>query len=149
MKGSKKMKEKLNNDIKQAMLNKNKELLSVLRMVKGAIQLDELNTKTELNEEQVIAIITKQIKTRKETIIEMEKANREDLITQNQNEIEILEKYMPEQMTEEEITEVVKQIITQFNQESIEFGKVMGKVSSELKGKADMILVNKIVKQNV
>ena len=97
------MREQILNDMKQAMKNQDKETLAVIRMVKGAMQMEELNLKRELNDDEVIAIIAKQIKTRKESIAEFEKANREDLITKTQSEIEILNKYMPEQLSEEEI----------------------------------------------
>lgn len=74
------MKERLTNDLKAAMKEQNKELLSVLRMVKGAIQMEEIKVKHELSDDEVIAIIGKQIKTRKESIVEFEKGGRNDLI---------------------------------------------------------------------
>ena len=97
------MREKILNDLVSAMKNKDKETLTVLRMVKGAIQLEEINKKQELNDEDVIAVLSKQIKTRKESIVEFEKAGRNDLVTQTQSEIDILSKYMPEQLSEEEV----------------------------------------------
>ena len=84
------MREKILNDLVSAMKNKDKETLAVLRMVKGAIQLEEINKKQELNDEDVVAVLSKQIKTRKESIVEFEKAGREDLIAQTKSEIEIL-----------------------------------------------------------
>jgi len=144
------MKEKIMIDLKNAMKNQNKELLNVVRMVKGAIQLEEINLKRELNDEEVVSVISKQIKIRKETVSELEKANREDLLKQTQKEIEILEKYMPEMMSEEEINKVLDSIFAEVNPTSAaDIGKVMGKVSPLLKGKADMSLVNKLVKERL
>ncbi len=143
------MREKILNDIKEAMKSKDKELLNVLRMVKGAAQLEEINKKRELNDEEMTAIVSKQIKTRKETISDLEKANRPDLIEQNNLEISILSKYMPEMMSEEEITRIVKEVISNVNPNPNEIGKVMGQVTPLVKGKADMSLVNKIVRDNL
>jgi len=144
------MKEKIMIDLKNAMKNQNKELLNVVRMVKGAIQLEEINLKRELNDEEVVSVISKQIKIRKETVSELEKANREDLLKQTQKEIEILEKYMPEMMSEEEINKVLDEVFAEVNPTSqADIGKVMGKVSPLLKGKADMSLVNKLVKERI
>ena len=86
------MREKILNDLVSAMKNQDKDVLAVLRMVKGAIQLEEINKKQELNDEDVIAVLSKQIKTRKESIVEFKKAGRNDLIEQTQGEIEILSK---------------------------------------------------------
>lgn len=144
------MKEKLMVDLKNAMKNQNKDLLNVIRMVKGAIQLEEINLKRELTDEEVVSVISKQIKIRKETITELENANREDLLKQTFKEIEMLEKYMPEMMSEEEINKVLDSIFAEVNPTSAaDIGKVMGKVSPLLKGKADMSLVNKLVKERL
>jgi len=144
------MKEKLMVDLKNAMKNQNKDLLNVIRMVKGAIQLEEINLKRELTDEEVVSVISKQIKIRKETITELENANREDLLKQTLKEIEMLEKYMPEMMSEEEINKVLDSIFAEVNPTSAaDIGKVMGKVSPLLKGKADMSLVNKLVKERL
>ena len=82
------MRERILEDLKSAMKNQEKEILSVIRMVKGAISLEEINLKRELNDDEIIGIIAKQIKTRKESIIEFEKGNRKDLIDKTTSEIE-------------------------------------------------------------
>ena len=144
------MKEKIMIDLKNAMKNQNKDLLNVIRMVKGAIQLEEINKKRDLTDEEVIAVISKQIKTRKETISDLEKSGRTDLIKQTEKEISILEKYMPEMMSEEEIIKVIDEVFNEVNPTSVaDTGKVMGKISPLLKGKADMSLVNKLVKEKL
>ena len=84
------MKQNLLNDLVAAMKSQDKETLSVLRMVKGAIQLEEINKKSELSDEDFIGVVSKQIKTRKESITEFEKAGRTDLVEQTKKEIEIL-----------------------------------------------------------
>ena len=144
------MKEKIMIDLKNAMKNQNKDLLNVVRMVKGAIQLEEINKKRDLTDDEVVAVIAKQIKTRKETIGDLEKSGRTDLIKQTEKEISILEKYMPAMMTEEEICKVIDQVFSEVNPISAaDTGKVMGKISPLLKGKADMSLVNKLVKERL
>ena len=140
------MKERLINDLTNAMKSQDKELLSVLRMVKGAIQMEEIKEKRELTDTEVISIIGKQIKTRKESIIEFEKGGREDLIAKTQNEIDILNVYMPKQLSEEEIKQEIDKVFNELNPTSSDMGKVMGALSS-LKGKADMGLVSKLVKE--
>lgn len=144
------MRERILNDLTAAMKAQDKELLSVIRMVKGDIQMKELDTKTPLTDEEVVTIIAKNIKTRKESIAEFEKGNRNDLIEKTQSEIEILNKYMPEQLNEEEINKELDIIFDEIKPAGInDIGKVMGSVSSKLKGKADMGLVNKLVKDKL
>ena len=144
------MRERILNDLVQAMKNKDKETLSVLRMVKGAIQLEEINKKQELKDEDVIAVLSKQIKTRKESILEFEKANRTDLIDQAKSEIEILNKYMPEQLSEEEVMDIINKAFDTVKPEKpSDMGKIMGTVTPILKGKADMSMVSKIIKEKL
>lgn len=144
------MKNKLLSDLTAAMKSQDKETLSVLRMVKGAIQLDEINKKHELTDDEFIAVVSKQIKTRKESIIEFEKANRTDLVDKTTKEIEILNKYMPEQLTEEEILKVIDEAFNTINpQVQSDMGKLMGYVNPKLKGKADMSFVSKTIKERL
>lgn len=144
------MREKIINDMKDAMKSQDKEKLAVLRMVKGAMQLEEISKKQELNDEDVIGVIAKQIKTRKESIVEFEKGNRADLVEKTQAEIKILETYMPEQLSEEEVNKIIDDAIEQVNpQAPSDMGKVMGIVTPKLKGRADMSSVSKIVKEKI
>ena len=144
------MRERILNDLVSAMKNKDKETLTVLRMVKGAIQLEEINKKQELNDEDVIAVLSKQIKTRKESIVEFEKAGRNDLVTQTQSEIDILSKYMPEQLSEEEVLKVIDEAFDILKPEKpSDMGKLMGFVTPKLKGKADMSFVSKTIKERL
>ena len=144
------MREKIMIDLKNAMKNQNKELLNVIRMVKGAIQLEEISKKRELTDEEMVSVIAKQIKTRKETIADLEKSDRTDLIKQAQREIDILERYMPAMMSEDEINQTIDSVFAEVNPtSSADIGKVMGKISPLLKGKADMALVNRLVKEKL
>ena len=144
------MRERILEDLKTAMKAQDKKTLSVIRMVKGAMQMEELNKKAELTDDEVISVIAKQIKTRKESIVEYEKGNRADLIEATQEEIEILNKYMPEQLSEEEINKVIDEIFEDVKPSSIkDMGKVMGLANSKLKGKADMGMVSSIIKEKL
>lgn len=144
------MKERILNDLKDAMKSQDKELLVVIRMVKGAIQMEELNLKRELNDDEVISIIGKQIKSRKESIVEFEKGNRQDLIDKTQSEIEILNKYMPAQLTDEELNKIINEVFENMKPSGIkDMGKVIGAINPLVKGKADMALVSKIVKEKL
>lgn len=144
------MRQVILDDIITAMKAKDKDTLAVLRMVKGAMQLEEINVKHELNDEEMTRIISKQIKTRKDSIVEFEKGNRQDLVDAVNSEIVILEKYMPEQMSEEQIAKVIDEVFSKVNPTGpSEMGKIMGMISPLVKGKADMGLVNKMIKEKL
>lgn len=144
------MREKILNDLKEAMKNQEKTKLSVIRMVKGAMQMEELNLKRPLTDEEVVMVISKQIKTRKESIVEFEKGNRQDLIDQTNAEIEILNTYMPEQLSEEEVLKIIEEAFNEVNPTSpSDMGKIMGLVSPKLRGKADMSFVSKTIKEKL
>ena len=144
------MRNKLLNDLTAAMKNQDKETLSVLRMVKGAMQLEEINKKHELTDDEFIGVVSKQIKTRKESILEFEKANRTDLIEKTNSEIEILNKYMPEQLSEEEVLKVIDEAFKEVDPKAqSDMGKLMGYVNPKLKGKADMSFVSKTIKERL
>ena len=144
------MRNNLLNDLVSAMKNQDKETLSVLRMVKGAIQLEEINLKHELTDDEFIGVVSKQFKTRKESIVEFEKAGRTDLVEQTSKEIEILNKYMPEQLSEEEVLKVIDEAFNEIKpQAQSDMGKLMGYVNPKLKGKADMGFVSKTIKERL
>lgn len=144
------MKERILVDLKNAMKNQNKDLLNVVRMVKGAIQLEEIKVKHVLNDDEVITIIAREIKTRKESIKEFEKGGRTDLVEKTEKEIELLNKYMPEQLSEEEIIKTVNDVFDELKPSSVsDMGKIMGKLTPILKGKTDLGLVNKIVREKL
>ena len=144
------MKQKILNDLKNAMKNQNKELLSVIRMVKGAIQMEEIKVKHELSDDEVIGIIAREIKTRKESIKEFEKGNRTDLIEQTKKEIDILNRYMPEQMSEEEINATIDSVFAKVNPtKPSDMVAIMKEITPLVKGKADMSLVSSKIKEKL
>lgn len=144
------MRDKIMKDLMTTMKNKEKEKLSVLRMVKGAIQLEEINKKKELDDNEIIAVISKQIKTRKESITEFKKGNRDDLVEQTEKEIEILNEYMPAQLSDEEVNKIIEEAFDEVNPQSTsDMGKIMKLVTPKLMGKADMTSVSKIVKEKI
>jgi uncharacterized protein len=141
--------ERLNNDMKQAMKNKEKDKLTVIRMVKAALQNEEIKL-GKLSDDQELTVLTRELKQRKDSLQEFDSAGREDLVHKIQTEIKNLEVYMPEQLNEEEVVEIVKQTIAEVNASSkADMGKVMGAIMPKVKGKADGTLVNKIVQQQL
>lgn len=142
--------EKINNDLKEAMKSKDSFRLSVIRMVKGAMQLAKPNPREELTDDDVITVISKQIKMRNDSIKEFEAAGRSDLVEQNKKEIEILNTYMPKQLSEEELTEIIDKVFEEVKPTSQkDMGLIMKNISPLVKGKADMSLVNKLVKERL
>ena len=145
------MLETITKDIIDALKSKDTIKLETLRMLKAAIDLERINKKLDkVSDDDIIVILGKQIKTRKESIVEFEKGNRQDLIDKTNKEIEILSKYMPTQLSSEEINDIVNNIIKELNATTIkDMGKVMKEASSKLKGKADMSLVSSIIKEKL
>ena len=142
--------EKINNDLKEAMKNKDSFKLGVIRMIKGAMQLAKPNPREELTDDDVIQVISKQIKMRKDAVEQFEAAGREYLVLQNKKEIEILSSYMPEEMSLEELNKTIDKVFEEVKPTSSkDMGLIMKSLSPLVKGKADMSLVNKIVKEKL
>ena len=121
---------------------------SVLRMILSEIQKLEIEEKCELNENQIISILEKMIKQRKDSITQFEQANRQELADKENLEILCIKEFLPEQMTDEEIFELVSKVVSDLNAESMkDMGKVMGSLKSQTAGKADSAIVSKIVKE--
>jgi len=134
--------------MKTAMKAKDKERLSVIRMLKASLQNEQIKVGHELNDEEELTILSREMKQRRDSLTEFEKAGREDLVEKIKGEIIIVEKYLPQQLTEEEIRQIVSDAIVKTNATSAkEFGKVMGVVMPQVKGKADGNQVNAIVKE--
>ena len=142
------LKDQLKEDMKAAMKarEEGKIALSVIRMVNSAIKNTEINDKIELDDNGVLGILAKEMKTRQDSLTEFEKAGREDLISHVKEEITVLQKYMPAQMTEDEIRDVVKKAIAEYG-DNVNMGNVMKHVMPNTKGRADGKLVNTIVKE--
>lgn len=142
---------KINDDLKSAMKEKDAFKLSVLRMLKSALQLEQIAKKHELDDNEVSSVIKKQVKLRKDSLEEYKKYQKDDMAKDLEKEIDILSSYLPEEMKIEEIEELVSNIVLEVNATSIkEMGIVMKKVNEALVGKnADMSLVSKIVKEKL
>ncbi|MBL4951350.1 GatB/YqeY domain-containing protein [Neobacillus sp. OS1-32] len=143
--------ERLNNDMKQAMKNKEKDKLSVIRMIKASMQNEAIKLGAkELTEDQELTVLSRELKQRKDSLHEFDKAGREDLVEKLRTEISIVELYMPKQLSEEEVSELVKQTIIETGAKSkADMGKVMSAIMPKIKGKADGSLVNKFVQQHL
>ncbi|KAF1291937.1 GatB/YqeY domain-containing protein [Candidatus Enterococcus leclercqii] len=138
----------LNDDMKTAMRVKDKERLAVIRMLKASLQNEEIKVGHELNADEELTILSREMKQRRDSLTEFEKAGRDDLSEKVKVEIAIVEEYLPAQLTDEEIREIVKQAIAKTGATSAkEFGKVMSAVMPQVKGKADGNQVNAIVKE--
>lgn len=142
--------EKINNDLKEAMKNKDSFRLGVIRMIKGAMQLEKSSPREELTDDDVIKVISKQIKMRKESITQFEAAGRTDLVEQNKKELEILTAYMPEQLSLEELEKIIDKVFEEVKPTSAkDIGTIMKNISPLVKGKADMSEVNKLIRERL
>lgn len=142
------LKEQLFLDLKEAM--KNKEVLrkNTIQSVRTAVLQQEKDTHQDITEEQILDIVMSQIKQRKDSLIEFQKGNRPDLVADAETEISVLQGYLPKQLTDEEITQIVESVISETGAASMkDMGKVMGAVKPKVSGKADNGKVSSIVKQ--
>ena len=144
------MRNQILEDLKNAMKQRDKLKLSVIRMVKSAIQMKELDLKRELNDDEVVEVISKQIKTRNDSIREFEKASREDLIETTSKEIDILKEYLPKQLSDEELNKIIDEVFEEVKPESPkDMGKIMKTITPKVKGRADMGKVSSIIKSRL
>ncbi|BDZ31002.1 GatB/YqeY domain-containing protein [Lactiplantibacillus sp. WILCCON 0030] len=139
--------ETLNGDLKAAMKARDKQSLSVLRMLKSALMNEKINAGHDLTADEEVSVISRELKQRRESLSEFEKAGRQDLVDGVQAEIVIVEKYMPKQLSDDEVKQIVAATIKQVGATGKgDFGKVMGAVMPKLKGQADGKLINQTVK---
>lgn len=144
------LKEQLNNDFKEAMRNRDQLRKNVITLIRSEIKQIEVDKRIELEEQDIIEIISRQLKQRKDALEEFNKGNREDLAQQAEEEAQILLSYLPEQLSEEEITKIIKETIAETGANSIkEMGKVMAAIMPKVKGIADGKLVNQIVREQL
>lgn len=144
------MVEKLKQDMIDAMKQKDKDRLTVIRMVKAALDKERIDKKVEITDDLLIDVVNKQIKMRNDSITEFKKANRMDLVEKNMFELEVLKEYLPEQLTKEEVEKVIDEIFDIVKPTSQkDMGKVMKEVTPKLKGKADMKLVSELIKEKL
>lgn len=139
--------ETLNADMNQAMKDKNKEALSVIRMVKSTVMNEQISLGHDLTPEEELTVLSREVKQRQDSLAEFERGGREDLAAGIRSELTILAKYLPAQLTEEEIVAIVAAAIEQTGATGPkDMGKVMGVVTPQIKGKADGKVVADLVK---
>ena len=144
------MLDKFNSDIIRAMKEKDAFRLSVLRMVKGAMQLEHINNKKEVNDELLIDVVGKQIKMRNDSITEFKKASRDDLVKKNEDEIEILKEYLPKQLSKNEVIDIIDEAFEKIKPSSMkDMGTIMKEVTPSIKGRYDMSEVSTIIKNKL
>lgn len=137
-------------DIKTAMKAGDKPRLATLRLMSAAIKQKEVDERIELNEEATLAIIDKLMKQRRESISQYEAAGRDDLVAQEQAEAEIIKTYLPEALSDDEISAIIAEAIETTGAASVkDMGKVMGMVKPKLQGRADMSSVSKTIKDRL
>ncbi|WP_115710925.1 GatB/YqeY domain-containing protein [Legionella sainthelensi] len=141
------IKERLNNDIKEAMRAKEKELLATLRLITAAVKQVEVDERIEVDDERMLVILDKMSKQRKESIAQYEKANRDDLVAQEQFELNILKNYLPEPLSAAEIEKMIHDAVAETGATKIaDMGKVMALLKPNLQGRADMAHVSVLIK---
>jgi len=144
------LKEQLNEDMKQAMKAKDKNRLSAIRMVRGAVRDKEINSKVELDDDGVLEVIASQIKKRKDALEQLRKSNRDDLVDAEMEQINTLQEFLPAQLSMEKIEAAVTGAIEELGATSMrDMGKVMGTLVPQLRGKADNSVISQIVKQKL
>jgi uncharacterized protein YqeY len=140
----------IKNDLKQAMLDKQDLVRDTIRMFLSEVQRFEIDNKEDVDDAKALQIINKMIKQRNDSISQFKDGGRDDLAEKEQKEVDILSKYKPQQLSEEEITSKVVEAIKESGADSMQdIGKVMGLLKSSLAGLADMGIVSKIVKEQL
>ena len=141
------MVEKLNKDMIEAMKNKEKERLTVIRAVKASMEKERIDKKREVNDDLLLDVLNREVKMRKESIEEFKKGGRDDLVKQTEFELDILKEYLPEQLDIEEVKKIIDEIFDEVKPSGMQdMGSVMKEATSKLKGKADMKEISNIIR---
>ena len=144
------MMENVAKDLTSAMKEQDKFTLSVLRMLKSALQLEKISKKHDLTDDEVITVVKRQVKTRKDSMSEYEQYNKMEEVENLKKEIEVLSKYLPPELSNEEIEKVLDDIFAEIKPESIkDMGKIMKEATAKLGNAADMSLVSSLVKEKL
>ncbi len=144
------LKQRIQDDMKAAMKAAEKRKLGIIRLILAAIKQREVDERIELDDTQVLAVLDKMVKQRRDSIEQYTRANRDDLAEQERYEIEICQGYMPEAMSEEEIAQLVDEAVIASGAASMkDMGNVMGVLRPKVQGRADMGNVSKLVKQRL
>jgi uncharacterized protein YqeY len=141
------IKDRIQQDMKDAMRAKEKERLATIRLILAAVKQREVDERVELDDEQVIVVLDKMVKQRRESITQFEKAGRDDLVAKEQAELEVIHDYLPAALSEDEIMQLVDAALEATGASSIkDMGKVMGQLKPKLQGRADMGAVSAMIK---
>ena len=142
--------EQLKKDMVEAMKEKDKDRLTVIRMVKAALDKERIDKKVEVNDELLIDVVNKQIKMRNDSLDEFTKAGRDDLVEKTNAELVILKKYLPEQLSDDEVMNIIDEVISSLNATTMkDMGSVMKEVNPKVKGRTDMKKVSEIIKSKL
>lgn len=144
------LQDQLNSDLEAAMKAHDKTTLNVVRMIKTSMTNEKIKAGHDLNSEEELAVLAREMKQRKESADEYAKGGRQDLVDQNHDEMVVIEKYLPAQLSDEELTQMIADAISKVGAQSTsDFGKVMGVIMPQVKGRADGAKVNEIVKKSL
>lgn len=141
------LKARLMDDLKTSMKNKDILRKNTITMVRAGIKQVEVDERIELDDEAIIQLISKQLKEKRNAIVEFKKGNRDDLVQQAEDEIDVLLEYLPKQLTEDELTEIVREVIEAGDYTMKDMGKIMKDVMPKIQGKADGKMVNEVVRK--
>ena len=144
------LKKRITDDMKSAMKAKDKQALKAVRMILEAIKQKEIDERIELDDVQVMTVIQKMVKQRKDSISQFSDAGRSDLVEIEEAELETINNYMPEQLSDEEVASVVDKAINDSGANSMkDMGKLMGMLKAQLQGETDMSLVSQLIKSRL
>ena len=142
------MRDKLEDDIRQSMRDRNQARLDALRFLKSAVQAAEKTGGESLDDARMVDVVAKQVNDRRESIRMFQEGNRTDLVAKESAELQVLEEYLPPQMTREELESLIQELVSQVGATSIrDKGKLMGRLMPQVKGKADGAIVNELATQ--
>lgn len=142
--------DRLNQDMKQAMKDKDKTKLSVIRMVKTSLQYESIKLGKELSQDEALTVLSRELKQRKDSLQEFENAGRQDLVDNVQNEIAVIDLYMPEQLSDEDLLAIIDETISEIGAQSkADMGKVMNAVMPKVRGQADGGQVSRLVQSKL
>lgn len=142
--------DKIKSDLLESMKSGDKFKLGVLRMLKSALQMEQISLNHELNDDEVLTVIRREVKKRNSSITEYEKFNKLDTVEDLKHEISILEEYLPAMLSNEEIEKIIDETIAEYENPDIKsMGKIIAEVKTKTNGNADMSLVSKLVKERL
>ncbi|MEK7651909.1 MAG: GatB/YqeY domain-containing protein [Patescibacteria group bacterium] len=143
------LKEQIDADLKAAMIAKDQTTLDTLRMLRARIKNEEIAKGKDSTDEDIISVLGSEVKKRKDSVTAYTQGNRPELAEKEQSEITVLQKYLPAQLSEQEVTQIITEALAGQTFQASEFGKAMALVMPKLKGKADGSLISKILKEKL